>query len=283
MRPQRTVKEVVVLGGRGIHSGEDVTLTIKSAPVDTGINFIRSDLGGRPTIEANASSLSDYSNKLRCTSIEKDGISVHTIEHLMAALSSFNIDNAEIEINNSELPALDGSALGYVGGLQKAESLEQDKGKRELILEDAIWCADGDSLLIAVPKESFRVSYVLEYDDTEPITQYADFTFSNDEEKKRLFIERIAPARTFCLEREVEDILSKGLGKGADYKNTLVIKNGKPIENKLRLKNELACHKIIDLLGDLSLLNAEIKAHIIGIRSGHFLNAKFLKELKSLL
>lgn len=283
MRLQRTIKEVVVLEGKGIHSGEDVTLTIKSAPVDRGINFIRTDLGGRPAIEANVSSLSDYSDSLRCTSIEKDGISVHTIEHLMAALSSLSIDNAEIEINNSELPALDGSALEYVRELQKAGSLEQEKEKRELILEDAIWCTDGDLLLIAIPQNSFKVSYLLECDDAGLAVQYADCTFNNAEEKERLFVEEIAPARTFCLEREVKDILAKGLGKGANYKNTLVMKNGTPIENELRLKNELACHKIIDLLGDLSLLSMEIKAHIIGIRSGHSLNAKLLKELESLL
>lgn len=283
MRLQRTIKQVVVLKGKGLHNGEDVTLTIKSAPVDTGINFIRTDLGGRPAIEASVSGLSGYSNSLRCTSIAKDGISVHTIEHLMAALSGLNIDNAEIEINNSELPVLDGSALDYARELQKAGSLEQKKEKRELILKDAIWCAEGDLLLIAIPQSSFKISYLLEYDDAGLAAQYADFAFNNAEEKENLFVEKIAPARTFCLEREIEDILAKGLGKGADYKNTLVIKNGRPIENELRLKDELARHKIIDLLGDLSLLNAEIKAHIIGIRSGHSLNAKLLRKLESLL
>ncbi|MEA3305875.1 MAG: UDP-3-O-acyl-N-acetylglucosamine deacetylase [Candidatus Omnitrophota bacterium] len=283
MRLQRTIKQVVVLKGKGIHNGEDVTLTIRSAPVDTGINFIRTDLKEKPAVEANVSNLSDYSGNLRRTSIEKDSIPVHMIEHLMAALSSLNIDNAEIEINNSELPILDGSALDYARELRKTDSLEQEKEKKELILKDAAWCADDGLLLIALPHKSFRVSYLLEYGDAGMAAQYADFTFNNAEEKKKLFVEKIAPARTFCMEREVKDILAKGLGKGASYKNTLVIKNGRPLQNELRSKNELARHKIMDLLGDISLLDAEIKAHIIGIRSGHSLNIKLLKKLKSLL
>jgi UDP-3-O-acyl N-acetylglucosamine deacetylase len=283
MRLQRTVKDAVLLEGKGIHSGDDVKLTIKKAPVDTGIIFIRTDLEKRPAVAANVSSLASYSGDLRCTSIEKDGVSVDTIEHLMAALSGLNIDNAEIEIDNRELPALDGSALNYALELQKAKSTEQDKEKKELILKNTIECRDGNALLKATPSEKFSLSYLLEYDKPEHMTQREDFSFDSSEKKKDIFIREIAPARTFCLESEAALILEKGLGKGGNYENALVLRNGRPIENEFRLANEPARHKIVDLLGDLALLGADIKAHITGIKSGHALNAKLLKELEKLL
>jgi len=282
MRLQRTIKETVVLKGKGIHSGEDVRLTVRRAPVDTGIIFIRTDLKNRPAIAANVSNLASYSGYHRCTSIEKNGASVYTIEHIMAAFGSLNIDNAEIEIDNRELPALDGSALDYILRLKRAGILEQDKEKRVLFLKDALWCNDKDASLIAIPSENFSISCLLKYDGSESITQCAAFSFDSTE-KKDIFIKEIAPARTFCLESEAADILNRGLGKGANYRNTLVIKDGKPIENEFRFANEPARHKIIDLLGDLSLLNVEIKAHIIGIRSGHSLNEKLLRKLEKLL
>src|SRR4030042_1958496 len=132
MRFQRTVKETVVLEGKGIHSGENIKLTIKKAPVDTGIIFIRTDLKNKPAVAANVTNLLNHSNDRRCTAVEKNGASAYTIEHIMAALSSLNIDNAEIEIDNRELPALDGSALEYALAIKKAGALAQNKQKREL-------------------------------------------------------------------------------------------------------------------------------------------------------
>jgi UDP-3-O-acyl N-acetylglucosamine deacetylase len=283
MRLQRTIKKAVVFEGRGIHSGDPVKLTIKKASVDTGIIFIRRDLEKRLTITANVSSLAAYSGGLRCTSIKKNSASVYTIEHLMAALSGLSIDNATIEINNQELPALDGSALDYAMGLQKGGILEQEKERKEFFLKKVILCRDENALLIAIPSKDFSISYLLKYDDSEFMTQYADFSFDCAEKKKDIFIKEIAPARTFCLEKEVSDIRKRGLGKGGNYKNTLIIRDGKPIQNEFRFPDEPVRHKIVDLLGDLALLNAEVKAHIIGIRSGHALNKELLKKLEKLL
>jgi len=283
MRFQRTVKKAVVLEGAGIHSGNKVRLTIKKSPVDTGIIFIRTDIKKRPTIAATVSNLANYSGSLRCTSIEKNGVSVYTIEHLMAALSSLNIDNAEVEVDNAELPVLDGSALDYTSKLRKAGGLEQKKEKKEFVLKNPIWYREKDALLIAVPNKNFSISYLLKYAGMEYMTQCADFSFDGAEKKRDLFTKEIAPARTFCLYSEVSHILKKGLGKGGSYENTLVIKSGKPIKNKFRFRDEPARHKILDLLGDLALLNAEIKAHIIGIRSGHSLNVRLLKRLAELI
>jgi len=283
MRCQRTIKRSIILEGKGIHTGDRVKVAIKSASADTGIRFIRTDLKEKPSIAADVSNLSDYSNKSRCTSLRERGVSVCTIEHLLAALNGLNIDNADIEIDNAELPALDGSALDYAAEIKKAGSVEQDKARRELSLKEAVWEEEGGALLMAVPNNSFKVSYLLHYDEPDFPAQYAEFLFDSEKKKEEIFIKEIAPARTYCLEKEVALVMALGLGKGAGLDNALVIKNGKPIKNKFRLKDEPARHKILDLLGDLCLLNKDIKAHVIGVKSGHFLNAKFIKKLAKLL
>jgi UDP-3-O-acyl N-acetylglucosamine deacetylase len=283
MRRQRTVKRAVVLEGVGIHSGENVKVKIKNAPVDTGIIFIRTDLENRPAIAANVSNLAADSGGLRCTSIEKDGVSVDTIEHLMAALGSLGIDNAEIEVDSRELPALDGSALDYALELQRAGILEQEKEKEELILKNAVRCDDGEASLTATPARDFSVSYLAKYNGSENMTQRADFSFAAAEKREDIFIKEIAPARTYCMESEVAAIIERGLAKGGSLKNALVIRDGRPIGNEFRFDNEPARHKILDLLGDLALINAELKAHIVGIKSGHALNARFLRKLQEVL
>ncbi|MDP3789143.1 MAG: UDP-3-O-acyl-N-acetylglucosamine deacetylase [Candidatus Omnitrophota bacterium] len=282
MRPQRTIKRPVTLEGKGIHTGRDVKVIIKSAPPDTGIRFIRTDLNNRPSITADVSNLSNYSNKLRCTSLGKDKAAVHTAEHLLAALNGLNIDNADIEIDNIEPPMLDGSSLAYAAEIQKAGSAEQDKKRRELCIKEAVWEKGDNALLIAIPSDRFKISYTLNYDDPDFPAQYVEFSLDAGKKKEEIFLKEIAPARTYCLEKEVALIMALGLGKGADYKTALVIKNGRPVKNEFRLKDEPARHKVLDLLGDLSLLNTEIKAHVIGIKSGHALNAEFVKKLSKL-
>ena len=282
MKHQLTVKKTITLKGKGIHTGADIKLKIKEAPANTGIVFIRTDLEKKPAIEACVSNLSPDSGSLRCTLIEKNGASVYTTEHLMAALTLFGINNAIIEIDNKELPALDGSALDYVKELQKAGTLEQEGEKKELILKNTVSCEGEGALLTAIPSENLSISYVLRYDTEEHMTQCANFSFEDSAKKKDIFVKEIAPARTGCFENEVEDIIKRGLGKGGNYKNALIIKEGRPIQNEFRFPNELARHKILDLLGDLALLGREVKAHIIGVKSGHSLNARLLRELARL-
>jgi UDP-3-O-acyl N-acetylglucosamine deacetylase len=283
VRLQRTIKNPVTLEGRGIHTGGRVKLTIKGAPADTGIRFIMTDLKGRPSLKAEISNLLDYSNKQRCTSLRKGAAAVYTIEHLIAALNGLNIDNAEIEIDNREPPGLDGSALDYASAIQKAGSVEQERVRKELLLKEAVWEEAKGAFLIAFPNANFRISYLLHYNDPAFPLEYADFSFNSEQDKEKVFLNDIAPARTYCLYKEAFLIKAIGLGKGSWLDNALVIKNGKPIRNKFRLKDEPARHKILDLLGDLSLLNADIKAHIIGVKSGHALNAKFVRKLATLL
>lgn len=269
--------------GRGIHTGGRVKVIIRSAPPGTGIHFVRKDIKGSPRILADVSNLRDYSNKSRRTSLGKGAAAVHTVEHLMAAFYGLSVDNADIEIDSAEPPALDGSALEYAASIQKAGGIEQDGKRKELSLKDVVWEEAGGGFLIAFPREVFKVSYILRYDGANFPSEYAEFSFDSEEEKEKIFLNEIAPARTFCLYKEVFLIKALGLGRGAGLSNALVIKDGKPIKNKFRLKNEPARHKILDLLGDLALLNRDIKAHIIGIKSGHSLNARFIKRLAKLL
>lgn len=283
MRRQKTIKRPAIFEGKGIHTGRGVKLVIKSAPADTGIRFTRTDLKDKPVIPADISSLSGHSNKLRCTSLEEGAAVVHTVEHLLAALNGMDIDNADIEIDNIEPPMLDGSALIYAEGIKSAGSVAQDKDKKQLCMGEAVWEKDGGALLVALPDDCLRISYLLEYDEPDFPAQYADFTFDSGKDKENIFLKEIAPARTFCLEREVALIMKLGLGKGADIATALVIKNGAPLKNKFKLKNEPARHKILDLLGDIFLLNADIKAHIIAVKSGHSLNAKLIKKLAKYL
>jgi len=283
MRRQRTLKDSVILEGKGIHSGDDIRVKIRSAPVDTGIIFVRSDLDGKPAVAAAVSNLADCSGGSRCSVIKKGAAEVSTIEHLMAALSGMGIDNAEIEIDNRELPALDGSALDYVKKLEEAGSAEQGRDKKRLVLNNAVYSSDNGGLITAIPSESFGVSYFFQYEGPGGMRQWAHFYFDSENDRKSEFVKNIAPARTFCMAGEVAHILNKGLGRGASYENALVIKDGLPVENKFRFENEPARHKILDILGDLSLLNADLKAHVVGIRSGHFLNAGLLRELEKLL
>ncbi|MBU4376546.1 MAG: UDP-3-O-acyl-N-acetylglucosamine deacetylase [Candidatus Omnitrophica bacterium] len=280
MRLQRTIKNPVTLEGRGIHTGSKVKITIKSAPPDEGIHFVRKDLKTSSRLLADVSNLRDYSNKLRCTSLGKGSAGVHTIEHLLAALYGLSVDNADIEIDNAEPPALDGSASEYAAAIKMAGSVEQDRKRKELLLKDIVWEEMRGSFLIALPYAGFKISYLLHYSGANLSSEYAEFSFDSEKEKEKIFLDEIAPARTFCLYKEVFLIKALGLAKGVGLGNALVIKDGKPIKNKFRLKDEPARHKILDLLGDLALLNKDIKAHIIGIKSGHSLNRKLLKKLE---
>ncbi|MBN1872258.1 MAG: UDP-3-O-[3-hydroxymyristoyl] N-acetylglucosamine deacetylase [Candidatus Omnitrophica bacterium] len=282
MRHQRTIKNSVIFKGKGIHTGRECRVAIHKAEEDSGIFFTRTDIGTKAIIPASVAYLYGNAGSLRCTGVEKSGARVMTIEHLLAALSCLDIDNASIDIDSEELPAMDGSALDYASDLNKAGSVEQKSNKRELALDEAIFVKDDKAILMAVPSEAFSVSYALSFAES-GINQFAEFTYKDSDEKKELFMEEIAPARTFCKESEVADILKNGLGKGGDYNNTLVIRDGMPLNNEYRLPYEPARHKILDILGDLALLNRDIKAQVIGIKSGHTLNLELVKRLSELI
>lgn len=276
MDKQKTIKREVELEGTGLHTANQARIKFKPAPVNSGINFIRIDLGTRPHLAAEWDNILAESFTMRRTSLGNGQACVHTVEHIMAALSGLGIDNLNIEITNNEIPGFDGSAKIMVEALNKAGIEEQEAVRNYFLLREPVYVQEEDTNIIALPSGEFRISYTLNYEGP-PLLKagYLDYKDSPDS-----FVDEIAPARTFCLEEEADDLQGKGLGQGANYHNTLVVGKKGVVKNKLRFEDEFVRHKIMDLIGDLYLLGCPVKAHIIAVKSGHALNLKLLKKIK---
>lgn len=273
---QKTILKEVSFKGAGLHTANKANVTLKPGGPDTGIVFIRIDLPGKPEIKAGIDSVIFAGKTPRRTSIEKDGALVQTIEHLMAALSGVGIDNLRVELDNNELPGLDGSSLNYLEIFNQAGIKEQDKARRYFTLKDPIRIEENGASIIALPAEEFKISYTLDYKFSEHKTEFMEVNLALPE----VFKNEIAPARTFCLESEANELQRSGLGLGANYENTLVLsKDGVVIKNKVRFPDEFVRHKILDLIGDLYLLGINLKAHIVALKSGHSLNLKLINEI----
>ncbi|MEK7448951.1 MAG: UDP-3-O-acyl-N-acetylglucosamine deacetylase [Planctomycetota bacterium] len=270
---QHTIKKEVSFEGIGLFSGQPVKILFRPAPVNTGLVFIRTDLPEQPHIPATTEYLrSDY----RRTALEKNGASIETIEHLLAALSGLGINNLEIELNASEVPGGDGSAKFFIETLTSAELLPQDAPSKIFAVKTPVAFSEGEASLVALPTddEELIIDYTLQY--AAPIIGTTHLNIRINPEN---FVKELAPSRTFCLKSEVDHFLNQGLGKGASYQNVLVVDNDKVIQNQLRFKDEFVRHKILDLLGDLYLLGVRLQGHIIAVKTGHEDNVKFVKRL----
>ncbi|MCL5674402.1 MAG: bifunctional UDP-3-O-[3-hydroxymyristoyl] N-acetylglucosamine deacetylase/3-hydroxyacyl-ACP dehydratase [Candidatus Omnitrophica bacterium] len=278
---QRTIENSIIIEGTGLHTGEKVSIELKPAPVNTGFMFIRKAHGETKEdllIKAEIDSLLDVEEYPRRTSITNGTIHIHTIEHLLASILGMGIDNVIIELNGSECPGLDGSSLVFAENIMKVGIKEQDAQKKFFKLKEPVYTSENGSHIIALPSEEFKISYTLDYPNSMIKSQYASFIVNPD-----VYIREIAPARTFCLEEEIEKLKAIGLGKGSDYNNTVVIGKKGIINNSFRFIDEPVRHKIDDLIGDVALIGMPIKAHIIGIRSGHAINTKFVRKLKEIM
>lgn len=272
---QRTIKDTVTIEGIGLQTGSKVRLTLKSSPANSGINFIRVDLPNKPLLNIQSMDLDTSGSAERRTMLGFGPLQIQTTEHLLSALAGLSIDNIVIELDNVELPGLDGSAKGFVDAVKQAGIVEQSAPRKVIEVKSPVWCGDAskDSVLVVLPSEEFRVSYTLSYPGIG--TQFFS-TIVNE----KSFEAEIAPARTFCFEAEALELLKRGLGKGANYDNTLVMGANGPIKNTLRFSDEPARHKVLDLIGDLYLAGAAVKGHVIAIKSGHRLNMELVKRLK---
>ncbi len=272
---QRTIKKEIFIEGKGLHTGENVKMLLKPAPEFSGVNFVRTDINPSLKVPANINHVLGYKKAPRRTSIGKDDVEIHTIEHLMAAVYGLGIDNLRVELNGSEVPGVDGSAVEFVALLEKAGIESQEAAKPVFALKEPVF-VDGNNgtIIIALPCPEFKISYTLSYPGTVLGTQF--FSVSVTPES---FKEEIASGRTFCLEREAEELQKIGLGKGADYDNTLVVGEEGVIKNDLRFEDEFVRHKVLDLVGDLSLLGIAIKAHIVAVKSGHYVNMKLVERI----
>jgi UDP-3-O-[3-hydroxymyristoyl] N-acetylglucosamine deacetylase/3-hydroxyacyl-[acyl-carrier-protein] dehydratase len=274
IRAQRTLATPVEFAGRGLHSGEQVHVRVLPAGEDTGVEFVRTDLPEALPIPAH---IRYYSNKDRRTHLERGGHGVETIEHLLAVCNGLRVDNLRVEMSGAEMPGLDGSAKTLVELFDQAGIVEQGARAKSFRLEEPIFVRDGPATLVALPNDrpGLTVQYIASF--TDPEVQGGSY---HAEITPEAFAREIAPARTFCLASEVELLRAAGLGKGATRENTVVL--GDP-ETVLRMPGEPVRHKLLDLLGDLHLLGAELHAHLIATRSGHRTNADLVRRLFDLM
>ncbi|MFH0838915.1 MAG: bifunctional UDP-3-O-[3-hydroxymyristoyl] N-acetylglucosamine deacetylase/3-hydroxyacyl-ACP dehydratase [Candidatus Omnitrophota bacterium] len=277
MELQHTIEKEVRLEGVGLHTGTSTKVTLKPALANSGIRFTRVDLPEKPSITCDIAHIIDISKRPRRTSIGNKNIEIHTIEHLLAACTGFGIDNIIVELSGEELPGLDGSALPFAEALQTAGIKAQDEPKKIFVVREPLWIEEQDAFLAVFPFDGIKISYTLDYDHPIIKSQFMSYAL-----KTNSFHKEIAPARTFCTESEAEELKNQGLGKGANYNNTIVVGKKGIINSHLRFENEFVRHKILDVIGDLNLLGFSIKGHIIGFKSGHSLNIKLIQKIKSL-
>ncbi len=274
MDKQRTIEKEIGIKGIGLHTANKVSIVFKPADIDSGINFVRVDLAGKPIIKVSAASVLSQSGSLRRTCIGKDGFSIHTIEHLMAALAGLGLDNLVIELDNDEIPGMDGSSLNFLEILTQAGIKEQEKERFYHVIREPVFAEEEGASIMAVPYDGFKISYTLDYNHDFLKAAFKEININCD-----VFKSELASARTFCLEKEANELQLQGIGRGANYENTLVVGKTGVIKNTLRYNDEFIRHKILDLMGDIYLLGCPIKGHIIALKSGHSLNLKLLKKL----
>lgn len=271
---QRTVGKNIQLSGVGLHAGINATIIIKPALMNTGIAFCRVDQSKKVLIPLTTESVVMDQSITRCTALTSNGASVLTVEHLLAAFHGLGIDNAVVEIDQEEIPGMDGSSRAFMEAIKQSGIIEQEDDKHYIKVTKPITVSKGDASVTIVPAEDFRVSYTLDYDY--PGLQSQTFETSVTQS---IFETEIAPARTFCLETEIEQIRSAGLGKGANEHNTLVMGKDGPIGNTLRFADECARHKALDIVGDLFLLGKPVLGHVTGVKSGHALNRLLVAKI----
>jgi UDP-3-O-[3-hydroxymyristoyl] N-acetylglucosamine deacetylase/3-hydroxyacyl-[acyl-carrier-protein] dehydratase len=277
MENQNTISSEITVSGVGLHTGNRTKVTFRPAPEDTGARFVRIDLPERPVIPALCANVVGV---IRGTTLGMNSVPyVYTVEHLLAALYALGIDNVEILLDNNEPPVFDGSARPFMDCLRKAGIMPQNSPKKYLELKAPVKYSSGVGKksveLEAAPAENLTIDYTIEYDH--PLVGVQSFKIPM---KPDVFEQEIAGSRTFCFDYEIESLKVKGLAKGGDLNNTIVIGIDK-IHNKenLRYTDEFVRHKLLDLAGDLYLTGKWLKANVTAKRSGHRHNINFVKKL----
>ncbi len=271
---QRTIAHPVEISGIGLHTGDRCRMRYLPAEADTGYVFRRVDLPGRPEVVALAENVVDTS---RGTTIGTDGVEVHTVEHILSALAGTGVDNAIIEVDNHEPPVADGSALPFVNALREAGCVTQDTPRRYLEPDRPLAYDAGNAQIIILPHPgSLRLSFSLHFDHPVLKSQYLDFTTEDGR-----YAEEIAPARTFCFLHEVQSLHRAGLIRGGSLACAVVIGEEEVLNDNLRFCDEFVRHKILDLLGDLTLVGTPLRAHVIRIKGGHTANVGLARKIRT--
>jgi UDP-3-O-[3-hydroxymyristoyl] N-acetylglucosamine deacetylase len=271
---QRTLRAMVSTTGIGLHSGDEVRLTLHPAPADSGITFRRVDLDPVVVIPARAECVGDTTLS---TCLVAQGQRVSTVEHLLAALSGLGIDNAFIDVSAPEVPIMDGSAGPFVQLLQSAGVAEQDAAKKFVRVTREVKVEDGDKLASFLPFDGFKVSFTIDFD--QPVfrgrTAHAEMDFS-----RRSFVNEVSQARTFGFMHEVEYLRSRGLARGGSFDNAVVVDDYRILNTEgLRSEDEFVKHKVLDAVGDLYLLGHSLIGEYRAYKSGHHLNNVAVRAL----
>ena len=271
-RRQTLAGSSAVLSGVGLHSGAGASVRLLPAPSGTGLVFRRA--GGGQEIPALASNVSDTS---RCTRLSAGGVEVQTVEHVLSALAGLGIDDAVIEIDGgSEVPAMDGSAAPFAQAILAAGLREQAESVQPIVLTQPVFVSERGSTIVALPSETLSLTVVLDYPRQPYLgTQAAIFDGAQD------YLTQIAPARTYGFLSEIEALRAAGLGLGASFENAVVLGETQ-YETPLRFPNELARHKLLDLVGDLALAGRPVCADILAVKPGHTLNVRLARLLSEL-
>lgn len=294
---QKTLKEEVTLSGIGLHTGKEVTLTIKPAKENTGFVFVRTDLEGHPQVEADVNYVMATE---RGTTLEKLGVRIHTCEHLLAALVGCDVDNAILEMNSSEPPIMDGSSKYFVEAIGKAGIVEQAQNREYMVIKEVLSYVDPNtgSEITVIPSDNYEITTMVDFGTKVLGTQNATLKDISE------FKDEIASARTFSFLHELETLLDAGLIKGGDISNAIVyvdkeltpetaeklkkafgkddvsIRPNGILDNlTLNYPNEAARHKLLDVIGDLALTGVRLKGKVIANKPGHFVNTQFAKKL----
>jgi UDP-3-O-[3-hydroxymyristoyl] N-acetylglucosamine deacetylase len=272
-RPQHTLARAVSFSGIGVHTGKEVSMRFVPAKEGTGILFKRVDLPGQPIIPAGVEYVCDTA---RSTTLGIGNVYLHTVEHVLAAIHAYNIDNLIVEISNIEPPIGNGSSDLFVDMIEEVGIVAQEQQAAIVEIQKPIYWADGDIQLVALPYAGYRISYVLSY----PASKVLKEQFHTVEITPENFKREIAPCRTFSLYEEVSMLMDRDLIKGGSLDNAVIIKDQAVLsKNGLFFSNEMCRHKILDVVGDLSLIGFRFHAHIIAIKAGHTSNYSFAKKL----
>ncbi|WP_119394025.1 UDP-3-O-acyl-N-acetylglucosamine deacetylase [Salinibius halmophilus] len=274
MLKQRTLKNSIRATGVGLHSGRKVYLTLKPAPANTGIVFVRTDLDKPVEIPAHAANVTDTTLS---TTLEFEGERVDTVEHLMSALAGLGIDNIRVEVSAPEVPIMDGSSGPFVFLLQSAGIAEQEASKRFIRVKEKVSYRDGDRLAELLPYDGYQLDFQIDFDH--PVIrdggQHAEFDFSST-----AYMREVSRARTFGFMRDFENLRKKNLIQGASVRNAIALDEHRVLnEEGLRYENEFVRHKVLDAIGDLYLLGSGLIAKFNGVKSGHGINNLLCRAL----
>ncbi|HEX4825016.1 MAG TPA: UDP-3-O-acyl-N-acetylglucosamine deacetylase [Candidatus Polarisedimenticolaceae bacterium] len=271
MTKRRTLASERGIDGVGLHSGALVRMRLVPAAAGTGIVFVRTDLGGA-RIEA---TLDNAGPSFYATVLARDGASVSTIEHLMAALYALQVDDLEIHLDAAEVPILDGSSRPFVAAVREAGLTELDAEREYIHVVKPITVAHDDKRISVHPAAEYRVTYAIDFDH--PALGYQELTASLWRADQ--FDDKLAPARTFTFEHEVEALRKRGLALGGSLENAVVVGPQGILNPPLRFADEFVRHKMLDLTGDLSLLGHPLLGHVVAYRAGHDLHARLARAI----